>query len=227
MISELEGRLIINRKPVKNYSIRIKPPGIVIITSPLRATSESIEQLLVEKRKWLEQHLSGMILKQQEHQELFSHNMVYLGIIYPIIVVVNNIRQKEKITMTNGKCLIFLNHLQDTDKQKELLDKWYLKQAKTLFAELITKYQPFIPVMVKHLSVRKMNTRWGSCNSTKQYINLNVDLIMQAVEAIEYVVLHELAHLVHPHHGQEFYALIASFMPDWKTRQQKLTKYHF
>ena len=96
--------------------------------------------------------------------------------------------------------------------------------ARRIYEHFITKFAPAVNRKINRVVVRKMITRWGSCNSRKGYINLSLNLIEKAPELVEYVVLHELAHLIYPHHQKSFYDFIAGLMPDFKTREQRLNK---
>lgn len=96
--------------------------------------------------------------------------------------------------------------------------------ARRVYGHFIAKFAPAVNRKINRVVVRKMTTRWGSCNSRKGYINLSLNLIEKAPELVEYVVLHELAHLIYPHHQKSFYNFIAELMPDFKTREQRLNK---
>lgn len=96
--------------------------------------------------------------------------------------------------------------------------------ARRIYGHFIAKFAPAVNRKINRIVVRKMTTRWGSCNSRKGYINLSLNLIEKAPELIEYVVLHELTHLIYPHHQKSFYDFIAGLIPDFKTREQRLNK---
>lgn len=96
--------------------------------------------------------------------------------------------------------------------------------ARRIYGHFIAKFAPAVNRKINRVVVRKMTTRWGSCNSRKGYINLSLNLIEKAPELVEYVVLHELTHLIYPHHQKSFYDFIAGLMPDFKTREQRLNK---
>nr|WP_314565452.1 SprT family zinc-dependent metalloprotease [uncultured Campylobacter sp.] len=96
--------------------------------------------------------------------------------------------------------------------------------ARRIYKHFIAKFAPTVNRKINRVVVRKMTTRWGSCNSRKGYINLSLNLIEKDPELVEYVVLHELAHLIYPHHQKSFYDFIAGLMPDFKTREQRLNK---
>ena len=96
--------------------------------------------------------------------------------------------------------------------------------ARRIYGHFIAKFAPTVNRKINRVVVRKMTTRWGSCNSRKGYINLSLNLIEKAPDLVEYVVLHELAHLIYPHHQKSFYDFIAKLMPDFKAREKRLNK---
>ena len=104
------------------------------------------------------------------------------------------------------------------------LGRLNLNRAEPLSEHFIAKFAPAINRKINRVVVRKMTTRWGSCNSRKGYINLSLNLIEKAPELVEYVVLHELAHLIYPHHQKSFYGFIAALMPDFRSREKRLNK---
>ena len=96
--------------------------------------------------------------------------------------------------------------------------------ARRVYGHFIDKFAPAVNRKINRVVVRKMTTRWGSCNSRKGYINLSLNLIEKAPELVEYVVLHELTHLIYPHHQKTFYDFIAALMPDFRSREKRLNK---
>ena len=96
--------------------------------------------------------------------------------------------------------------------------------ARRVYGHFIAKFAPAINRKINRIVVRKMTMRWGSCNSRKGYINLSLNLIEKAPELVEYVVLHELTHLIYPHHQKSFYGFIAALMPDFRSREKRLNK---
>jgi len=95
-------------------------------------------------------------------------------------------------------------------------------RAKELFLELVSHFQPFINKPIKRIVIRNSKTRWGSCNHKKGYINLSLRLIEKPISAVSYVVLHELTHLLYPHHQSSFYKFIEAIMPDYRKQEQIL-----
>ena len=96
--------------------------------------------------------------------------------------------------------------------------------ARRICGHFIAKFAPAVNRKINRVVVRKMTTRWGSCNSRKGYINLSLNLIEKAPDLVEYVVLHELAHLIYPHHQKSFYDFIAKLMHNFKAREKRINK---
>jgi predicted metal-dependent hydrolase len=107
-------------------------------------------------------------------------------------------------------------------KKKALLDSWYKTKANLHFDKALEKYQQIVKKDIKSVKIREMKTRWCSCNPAKSYINLNSQLIKRSTQCIEYVVFHELTHLIYTDHNKQFYNFMSVYMPDWKNRKDKL-----
>lgn len=215
----------IKYKAVKNISIRIKSNLEIVLTAPIGTPTSRIEQIINERQDWIHKHLNKFQQQQslQHHHPVDNNILAYLGDKYPIKLVQGD---TEEISLADGVCTIALKDLQNAQCQQDLIEAWYYTQAYNVFAKLIVELQPLVNKPVHHLSIKKMTTRWGSCNHVKGYINLNLELIKKPLVAIEYVVLHELAHLIYPNHSAQFYAYIARFMPDWQERTKLLRNYN-
>jgi hypothetical protein len=105
-----------------------------------------------------------------------------------------------------------------------LVDQWYREQVKVALPNLIAKWEPLIGVEVKRVFVRKMKTKWGSCNPGARSIRLNTDLAKKPRECLEYIVVHEMVHLLEPTHNTRFIALMDRFMPQWRDRREQLNQ---
>jgi len=205
----MDYKVTIKRKKVKSISISIISSEEVLLTLPTFISEDVGMELLESKRAWITKQLSLMpkILKLQEGEELN-----YLGKSYKIKL------HKHPVMIDDE--YIYIPH---TDKQKAL-DEFLKQKAKVVFGKLVEKWAQKLCKKIKRVSIKKMRTRWGSCNIEKAYINLNLYLIHKPIEIIEYVVLHEIAHLTHPNHSKEFHLYVETYMADWKERE-KLLKY--
>jgi predicted metal-dependent hydrolase len=217
------------RKRVKNLTIKIQSDGNLLVVAPILTSEQEIKLHLEHNKSWINKRLQQVILKHKHNEQLLKNNIVYLGKYYPIIhVLADHADLKPRVNFINDKFLVY-NCLHDSHNissmQAQTITKWYVKQAKIILPDLVNKYLQITGLQIQSLSIKKMSSRWGSCNSNKKYINLNLDLIKQDIKAIEYVILHEIIHLIHPNHSINFYAAVANVMPDWKARKNLLVHY--
>lgn len=187
------------RKAVKYLRLKVSENGDISLNIPLRASSKKVDEFLEKNLPWL-RSVSAKI-KEKKAQ----NNIEYLGQNYELIID------------SSAKC-VSVELFSIIAPNKTELKKFLDCKAKELLNASISRFAPLINRKINHISFKHMRTRWGSCNNKKGYINLNLNLISKSVEFIEYVVLHELAHLVYPHHQKSFYDLIESLMPDYKIR---------
>src|SRR5262249_41335488 len=109
-------------------------------------------------------------------------------------------------------------------KRQEVVEDWYRQQVKSATLQLIQHWEPIIGVSVAGFYVQRMKTRWGSCNSQPRTIRLNTDLARKPRECLEYIVVHEMIHILEPTHNERFQMLMSRFMPDWQHRRQVLNR---
>ena len=209
------------KKRVKHINLKVKPTGEVILTAPIWCSNEDIEYVLKKRAEWITQKVAYF----QEHRDtttkeyVSGENFCYLGRNYRLKVIESS---KESVKLQRDYLQLFVNDTCNLERKKSLIKEWYTQQAKIYFQRAIEKYQPIVNREIKAVRIKEMRTRWGSCNSVKGYINLNLKLIEKPLECIEYVVFHELVHLVHANHSRHFYDYLTFYMPDWRERKERL-----
>ena len=150
-----------------------------------------------------------------------GENFEYLGRSYRLKVIES---AQEFVKLTNGYLCLHIKDRDNITKKKKLINSWYKAKAQLYIMKLVRQYQKIVQKDIERISIRTMKTRWGSCNPKKSYINFNIDLIKKSRLAIEYVVFHELAHLLHYNHDARFYNYLTTYMPDWQSRKKQLSK---
>ncbi len=207
-------------KNVKHSSVRVKPTCEVVVTVPEMTPQEEIERILEKRHAWIETQLALFQKNKPLNKELVSGETIeYLGKNYRLKVIES---PNEDVKLARGYINIYVKDKANFERKKILLDGWYKEKAQHHFKQALKKYNVLVNKEVKTVSIRAMKTRWGSCNPSKSYINLNLELIKKPKMAIEYVVLHELTHLIHLNHDQKFYHFLTLHMPDWKKRKANL-----
>ena len=207
-------------KDVKNISVKVKPTLEVVLTVPTDTIQDEIDHVLKKRNDWVLKQLDYFRKFGTTQKELVSgESFAYLGRSYRLKISAANY---ESVKLIGAYLHISLIDKTDHNKKLQLIDAWYKQKAEDYFKKIIVKYNKIVKHEVAKISIRKMKTRWGSCNPKKSYINLNLDLIKKHPFAIEYVIFHELVHLIHYNHDQKFYNYLATHMPDWQVRKSKL-----
>ena len=148
-----------------------------------------------------------------------------MGREYFLTVKTGNINRVTLNKETNE--IILVTNNESFENKKKIMNKWYFDCAKKIFPDIIKKWLEILDETIEHLSIKPMKTRWGSCNHNKRYINLNTELVKRTLFEIEYVVLHELAHLKYPNHGKGFYNYVESYMSDYRKAEKLLNAKHY
>lgn len=191
-----------SKKAVKYLRLKVGQSGEISLSIPLRTKENHILEFLEKNLEWLRKTSAKIKAKNSAKNE---NQVEFLGSNYELII--------DKKASGVSIELFSIKAASKADFRRFCDQK-----AKELLNASIARFAPLIARPINHISFKHMRTRWGSCNKAKGYINLNLDLITKKKEFIEYVVLHELAHLVHANHSKDFYTLISKHMPDYKAR---------
>jgi len=209
------------KKDVKHINLKVKPNGEVILTAPMESNEKDIAYVLKKRAAWIDKKIAFFDAHETtgDQEYVSGENIRYLGRNYRMKVIES---REEMVKLQRGYLQVFVKDTGDRERKMRLVRGWYARQAHRHFQKIIGRYQPIVKQEIETVRIREMKTRWGSCNPTKGYINLNRKLIEKPMECIEYVVFHELVHLVHPDHSVRFYRYLDLYMPDWKRRKARL-----
>lgn len=220
------GDLVINlvRKDIKNLYIKVYPPnGEVRIVAPRYLDEATIAKFAIAKQDWIAK-------KRQQYQgrALISPPKYKSGEIHyykgdRLILQVIEHQASPKVIIRDGQYLdLYLRKGSTTEKRERVLLDWYRQQLKAELPDIIAKWSQIIGVKINDWGVKKMKTRWGTCNTQAKRIWLNLELIKKPHHCLEYVVVHELVHLLERGHGDCFQAYMTQFMPNWQRYQEDL-----
>jgi predicted metal-dependent hydrolase len=211
------------RKPIKHMYLRIKPPdGQICISIPLRANLSLIRQQLEIKREWIHAQRARLKVPLNPAGIVSESNefMSFLGKNYTPII--NPANRRKPIALEDGVFYFAIGENASRSDIVRLINRWYHHQFQILLPPLITKWESIIPVRTATFTIRAMKTRWGSCNTRTGRICLNLNLMKHPIQCLEYVLVHEMVHLLEASHNKRFYALMTKFMPDWQTHHRHL-----
>lgn len=210
----------ITKKRVKNIIIKVKSANLVEVTQPFFVSRAKIDEILKLRKEWIEAKLNE--LKSIKKEELLSGDLVeFLGRKY---ILEFDLKSSKKVEIVANKIILKCSQDDDFSTKENLLESFYKAKSKEIFSKILSRFCVIVGKDIKALKVRKMKTRWGSCNSHKSYINLNTELVKKCPQAIEAVIMHELTHLYHADHSKAFYSKLLDFMPDYHERIKLLKK---
>lgn len=212
-------------KDIKNVHLSVYPPnGRVRIAAPARMSLDTIRVFAVSKLGWIKQQQKK--LREQEREtprEYLNRESHYLwGKRY--LLTVQEKDRAPSIGLRHRRILLCVRSGASEDRKHELFEAWHREQLKNAVLPLLAKWQPLMGVTVSRVFVQRMKTKWGSCNPTARHIRLNTELAKKPPECLEYIVVHEMAHLIEPTHTQRFIALMDRFMPKWQFYREALNR---
>ena len=215
------------RKTVRNINLRIRSDGSVYVSAPENAELSAVERFLAEKTDYIRSARAGFEAQRApacEMQYVSGENVTLLGRNLRIQVV----KDREEYVDSDG--IYVYIHVRRPDfraRKKNLLNAWLNSQCTSVFTEIMqetAKRFAGYGITMPELRIRNMVSRWGSCQKEKGVIVLNRRLIEAPKNCIEYVVMHEFCHLIHPNHSRRFYALLQVMLPDWRSSKDLLER---
>lgn len=220
-------RLEIVHKNIRHIYFRVIPCEKIIRASvPFNLSLKEWEQALAAKRQWLLKQVNA----PDGQSALFEHNpagpeqVMFKGNWFPVKIGSAEGRSNEVILQTDRIDLLQARHC-DSRQVRAILEKWLREQLSGDIHELVIKWESALSVKVQEYRVRKMKTRWGSCNVRASRIWLNLALVHLPVQYLEYVVVHEMVHLLEKGHNRRFKAYMDSFLPDWRHLNDQLHRH--
>ncbi len=222
---EINGLTVqVTRKPIKHYYLRVcQKQGHVLVSAPMRSSEKIIKQLVQSKEAWLHKQILNFQALPQASELTFKQDELHYFLGQPYKITRLEGKNPASIILTTGGVMELYAPLAASPQYlQRALDKWYKQEFSKLLSSLIPHWQAIIKVQAKDWRIRKMKSRWGTCNTQAQRIWLNLELIKKPLPCLEYVLVHELVHLLERGHNQRFYALMSHFLPNWQERRKQL-----
>lgn len=214
------------KKNIKNLHLAVYPPdGRVRVAAPLHMTEDAVRLAIITRISWIRKKQKAF--KNQERQSrremITGESHYFRGRRYRLKVVETN--RPPTVKLSNNSIIeLRVRPGSDRVKREAVLYEWYRKKLKEQIPTLITEWEPRIGVKVADWGVRKMKTRWGSCNIKASRIWLNLELAKKSLSCLEYVVVHEMLHLIERHHNDRFKSLMNELLPNWQTTRDELNR---
>jgi predicted metal-dependent hydrolase len=212
-------------KNIKNLHIGVYPPmGRVRVAAPARLDDDQVRLAIVQRLPWIKRQREQLQAAQrQSEREMVTGESHYVwGRRHRLKVVERPGRAH--LELDGERLLLYVPHGTTADHRRELLDRWYRAQLRAAIPGLVATWERVMRVSVPRWSVRRMKTKWGSCNRETGHIWFNVELAKKHPDCLEYIVVHEMTHHLERNHGQRFTKLLDKFMPEWRSRRDALNE---
>src|SRR6266700_170466 len=214
------------RKDIKNLHLGVYPPaGRIRVAAPLQVNDEAVGLFIISRLSWIKRQQARFEgqERQSAREYVSGESHYYQGNRYLLNVLYH--KGTPAVIIRNNKTMdLFVKPGSDTFRCERVLIAWYRQRLKEEIAPLIAKWEAIIGVQVAEWGVRQMKTRWGTCNIEAQRIWLNLELIKKPVHCLEYIIVHELVHLLERHHNERFIALMIIFISLYRHHREELNQ---
>ena len=214
-------------KDIKNIHLTVYPPDArVHISAPMSMQLDSIRLYIITKLEWINKRMEMIRnqARQTDREYVSGENHYYKGIRYRLNVIY---QQAPPAVVINGTQFIdlYVREGSTLDKRAEVMREWYRAELKEALKPLVEKWEVILQVKVNHWEVKQMKTLWGSCNHKTQRIIFNLELIKKPTHCIEYIVAHEMTHLVERLHNSKFTSILDAHIPTWRLLKDELNEF--
>lgn len=214
-------------KAIKNIHLTIYPPDArVHVSAPEAMSLDSIRLFIITKLEWINKRIE-MILnqsRQTEREYVSGENHYFKGIRYRLNVIYHHAPPAVIITGTQYINL-YVREGSTPEKRAEVMREWYRAELKDTLPALISRWEEILQVKANHWEIKQMKTMWGSCNHKTGRLIFNLELIKKPTHCIEYIVAHEMTHLVERLHNSRFTAILDAYIPNWRILKNELNEF--
>jgi predicted metal-dependent hydrolase len=211
-------------KNIKNMHLSVYPPtGRVRIAVPLNVEEDVIRLFAISKLAWIKRHQRNFETQERESTRVYltRESHYFEGRRYLLRITEHEAPPKIKIT-TKTHIDLFVRPNTTTEQRQSILNEWYRKQLKGQIPTLIEKWEKKLNVEVEDWGVKQMKTKWGTCNVDEKRIWINLELAKKPIHCLEYIVVHEMLHLIERKHNDRFLFLLDKYLPQWKFSKDEL-----
>ncbi|MCH8331963.1 MAG: M48 family metallopeptidase [Bacteroidetes bacterium] len=213
------------QKDIKNIHLSVYPPtGRVTISAPNRFDIEDIRVYAISRLAWIKKQQSKIKRQEREapREYINRESHYFLGKRYLMKVI--ELNAPPQIILKHKTIELHVRPRADLLKKQIVMDKWYRERLKETASELISKWEKIMKVNVDQFGIKRMRTKWGTCNKEANRIWLNLELVKKPIDCIEYIIVHEMLHLQERTHNDRFIALMDYYMSQWRLVKEELNK---
>jgi len=210
-------------KDIKNLHIGVYPPlGRVRVAAPERLNDEHVRLAVVHRLPWIKkQRREVLAVERLSHREMVTGESHFVWGIRLRLKVIER-PGRGHVEVDRERLLLYVADGTSTAGRLDILQRWQRQQLRERIPMLVAKWEPIVGQEVPRWSIRRMKTKWGSCNRQTGHMWFNLELAAKHPDCLEYIVVHEMTHLLERNHGERFTTLMDKFMPDWRARRDQL-----
>ena len=221
-VGDIEVNIV--RKNIKNLHLGVYPPtGRVRIATPLKIDDDAVRLFIISKIQWIKKQQSNFNSQERQKQRDYvsGESHYFNGKRYLLHVIEYSGPSKVEIKKRNYIDL-FTRQKNNRDQKERIMDKWYRDYLKKQIPPIINKWEKSIGVNINYWGIRKMRTRWGTCNIKAKRIWLNLELAKKPLHCLEFIILHEIVHILEKNHNELFKSVMDKFLPRWRQSKEEL-----
>lgn len=215
--------VVVTHKPIKHLHLSVVPPhGSVRISAPEGMSSDHVRAYTIGKLGWIRRQQSTFAGQQRESPRLVLERESHHLWGQRLLLQIQEVQAAPRVEVQPRRLVLFVRPESSPKQRQSILAAWYREELRKEAVPLIETWQQRLQVDCHKLFIQAMKRQWGSCNPSTRNIRLNTQLAQKPKTCLDYIVLHELAHLRVPGHGEAFQALLDAHQPDWQERRALL-----
>lgn len=215
----------VTRKDIRTLRLRVHAPdGRVTLSAPATLAPDAVEAFARERLAWIGRHRQRLAARPRPPECRYVTGEAHWFDGQRYLLAIDERDTPARVALDGDRLVLQLRPGSTVAVRRALLEDWYRRYLKTVVPRLIATYEPRLRVQVAQFGIRRMQTRWGSCNFRARRIWLNLDLARHPPGSLEYVVVHEMVHLLEPRHDRRFHALLDRYLPGWRVEDARLKR---
>ena len=215
----------VTRKDIKNVHLSVHPPeGRVTLVAPTSTRIEVARAYAISRLGWIREQQSKLEAQAREAPREFVERESHYVWGRRYLMVVNNQDAKPSVVLDHKRITLTVRPGSDAHKRAEVMHEWQKLQLHAVVPVLITKWERKLKVKVAGYYLQRMKTKWGSCNHQAGNIRLNTELVKKPKDLLEYVIVHEMVHLLEPTHNERFISILGEHFPTWREARAELNE---
>ena len=222
-LAELSVEVV--RKDIKNIHLSVLPPdGHVRLAAPHRLRTEALRAYTLSRLAWIREQQIEFCEQEREAPRRFVDRETHYVWGERRLLELRSTAQGARVEVTPDRLLLHVRPGTDEERRADIVNSWYRSELRSEIAEVLPRWTARLGVSPTHIYLQRMKTKWGSCNHTSRTIRLNSDLAKKPRKCFEYILVHELCHLIEPTHNQRFVDVLSEALPSWRDHRDLLNR---